>query len=195
VIVTAVVGGLSACSSEGPPVAEAEPTGAHDVQASPTPTYLDQVGPDGLIHGKTLTQLSGEVAYECLVDRGWVDLQFRDDGSISGETPEEQQDAYNSDWDACSAEAEAAYPFPEVTEKSLRERYDLEVENRECLMDAGYTISEPPSVDVWIDQVNGRSAGVWLPYGEVMASSTFDSTKLSALYEACPDPAMRVILP
>lgn len=190
----ATVGGVSACSGDDGSVAES-PVQAGEVQASPTPTYFDQVGPDGLIDGKTLSQLSGEIAYACISDRGWAQVQLNENGEISGLVPEEQQDAYSEDLDACWAEANARYPFPEVTEDSLRERYALEVETRECLIDEGYTIAEPPSVDVWIDQMNHLDENVWLPYGEIQFSSTFDSTKLPELYEKCPDPATRIIVP
>jgi len=193
-IMAAVVGGLSSCSSGTDSLAES-PLTASDVQASPTPTYLDQVDPDGLIDGKNLTQLTGELVYACLVDRGWAQVQLSDDGGVSANIPEDQSDAYNEDQDACNAEAGARYPFPQVTEKSLRERYALEVENRECLMGEGYTISEPPSVDVWIDQINGSSADVWLPYYEVLTSSDVNTGNLAALYEKCPDPAQRIYLP
>ncbi|MFC8596881.1 hypothetical protein [Isoptericola sp. NPDC057191] len=190
----AAAGGVSACSGGDGSVAES-PLQASEVQASPTPTSFDQVGPDGLIDGKTLSQLSGEIAYACITERGWAQVQLTDDGEISGLVPEEQQDAYSKDLDACWAEANARYPFPEVTEDSLRERYALEVETRSCLMDEGYTIAEPPSVDVWIDQMNHPDGDVWLPYAELQFSSTFDSTKLPELYEKCPDPAQRIYLP
>lgn len=167
--------------------------GSTQTPAEQTPSsYTDNVGPDGLINGKTISELSGEVAFECMQDLGWTSLVLGADG-FSGNVPEEQGARYDSDLVVCFAEAEAAYPPVPMSERAIRERYALEVEARFCLIELGYAISEPPSEQAWVEQFNGGEGELlWLPYAEVFAQANITQSEEAELKTACPDPASRV---
>lgn len=47
----------------------------------------------------------------------------------------------------------------------MRDRYQYLLQVRQCLMELGYTISEPPSVDAFIES---WATGPWSPYSDVV---------------------------
>lgn len=77
-----------------------------------------------------------------------------------------------------------------MSEEGNRERFAREVETRNCLIKQGYEISEPPSEQAWLEQINAGADGVWLPYWEVL-NTGITKTEEAALKEICPDPADR----
>ncbi|BDZ54712.1 hypothetical protein GCM10025870_17850 [Agromyces marinus] len=176
---------LAACVE----TASVEPARTHTPAAPATPdfSYLDDVGEDGLIEGKTYGQLVGPITYDCMVDNGWVDLVLDEDGSFGGTVPPEQREQYQADLEDCDAKAQLKYPMPETTEDDMRERYVFELETRKCLMAQGYPISEPPSVEKYIEQ--NQTGELWMPYSELPAS--LKQAEYKRLREVCPDPAYR----
>jgi hypothetical protein len=184
--------GLTGCAAQGPGRAgePSSPTASGSVAATP-PAYLDRVDSNGLIDGKNLAQLTGEMIFACMQEAGWSNLVLDADGSISGHVPVEQSAKYDADQAACQAKAAKAYPPAPMSDRAIRERYALEVQTRECLIGQGYDISEPPSEQTWVEQFSNSSKGLWLPYWEIFTQSKLNAGAVAALKVKCPDPGER----
>ena len=64
--------------------------------------------------------------------------------------------------------------------------YERMLDVRECLIAHGQEISEPPSMEVWIDQGPGQA---WNPYRDLMpgwSANPLPDDELIALFAACP---------
>ncbi|MCM3658579.1 hypothetical protein M3147_15085 [Agromyces mediolanus] len=166
---------LAACSG-GASTAEG---GSTESSGGADAGYLSEVDAEGLLGGRTVSQVLSQAMHECMVDAGWVNLTVADDGSMSGEIPAAQSDQYEEDFGECQAQVELNYPVPEMTESAIRERYAREVGTRDCLIAQGYSISDPPSEQVWVETFTSDPASLWLPYFEV-----FTQAQLSASDEA-----------
>lgn len=187
VLVTALV---SACSVG----AAASRGDAGDEPSTPGGgyAYLDQVDANGLIDGLTYSQFFGRKVFDCIVGEGWTTITLKEDGAYGGDVPEEQRDAYDASQDRCQEKVEAMFPTPVMSDRAIRERYGYELKTRQCLITQGYSISEPPSVEVWLEQFKNPQDGLWLPYAEVGAVGVGASQELRS---ACPDPADRFYQP
>jgi hypothetical protein len=177
---------LTGCTPQGPEGAsQPSPSALHP------PAYLDKIDSEGLIAGKTPMQLMGDLTFNCMQDAGWTNLVQDADGSFSGHVPPEQSDKYASDQAECQATVEKAYPTVQMSDRAIRERYALEVETRQCLIEHGFVISEPPSEQTWVEQFVNGGTGLWLPYWEVFNQSTTTAKDEAALKLDCPDPGDR----
>jgi hypothetical protein len=187
-----IVVGLTACTPQGAENASGSPVPVSTQGGAATPpAYLDRVDSNGLIDGKNLAQLTGEMIFACMQEAGWSNLILDADGSISGHVPVEQSAKYDADQAACQAKAAKAYPPAPMSERAIRERYALEVQTRECLIGQGYDISEPPSEQTWVEQFSNSSKGLWLPYWEIFIQSKLNAGAVAALKVKCPDPGER----
>lgn len=148
-----------------------------------------------MVDSLTYSQLAGRYRFACMQERGWTNLTLAPDGGVSGNVPPEQEDKYADDEAACSEATGAQYPVPPMTERAIRERYGYEVQTRECLVAAGYQISEPPSEDAWVAAFLSSADGLWLPYYEVYTQQPVGQAEESSLRERCPDPADRFYAP
>lgn len=187
-----IVVGLTACTRLGSENASESPTPVSTQQVAATPpAYLDKVDSNGLIDGKTLSQLTGELIFTCMRDAGWNNLVLGADGSVGGHVPPDQSAKYDADQSSCQAKALKAYPPVQMSDRAIRERYALELKTRECLIGQGYDISEPPSEQTWVEQFRDSAKGLWLPYWEVFNQSKLGPAAVAALQVKCPDPANR----
>lgn len=68
---------------------------------------------------------------------------------------------------------------------SPRESYDYQLFVAACLEEQGYSISEPPSFEVYAEE--WETGPSWYPYDEVvMGGGVDDAHELNELYEVCP---------
>lgn len=120
---------------------------------------------------------------ECMADRGWEVEDVTGDGGFSpGEIPNEQVDELNDATFACWAEADVR---PEYFTQSEWEAWHTGLmETTRCLEAEGYSISDPPSLQQFID-----SQGEWTPYGALLQSGAIQGFDLPALQEVCPEEA------
>ncbi|MCD1570799.1 hypothetical protein [Agromyces mediolanus] len=177
---------LAACSGQAsPPDERSDPSSAADYG------YLSEVDSEGLLGGRTVSQVLSQAMYDCMVDAGWVNLTVADDGSMSGEVPAAQSEQYDTDFAECQAQVDRNYPIPEMTDSAIRERYAREVEARDCLIAQGYSVSEPPSEQVWVETFTSDPASLWLPYFEVFTQAQLSASEEKQLKRACPDPGDR----
>jgi hypothetical protein len=99
----------------------------------------------------------------CLRDRGWS-ITPTDDGGWRIDVPNGQQGAYSSAREECIAELGPMPSTPVLTESDIRERYAYLVRARQCLIDLGYSITDPPTVERFLDT---WASGPWSPYIEL----------------------------
>jgi hypothetical protein len=107
---------------------------------------------------------------DCLQDAGW-DVTLDDQNGLSVGVTAAQREAFQAARDRCVASlGEPPTPAP-LSEQQIRARYDYLVEARQCLLRLGYTISEPPSVEQFLDTYVSSSAP-WSPYNELADETT-----------------------
>lgn len=103
---------------------------------------------------------------ECLRDRGWEVMlgnQAEGAGTFMITVTPDQEDAYRTDSEAC---AEPLGVFPPPTRRDLERQYEWLLGQRRCLIEAGYEIDEPPTLEWWLENYNNVETG-WDPVGDV----------------------------
>lgn len=108
---------------------------------------------------------------ECLEDKGFVaEVNLRDRSVAAG--PPEQSEAASQAIADCMQEATdqgvVAGP-PEISEENLRVWYAAYQITQRCLIEHGYPVVEPPSVDSYVEE-QGRN---WHPYDAVPEASMY----------------------
>jgi hypothetical protein len=118
----------------------------------------------------------------CLREAGWDAVVDPADGGIRLDSlTVEQRPAFQAAEAACWQEI-GLPPAPEpLSEVEIRDRYQYLLQARQCLMNLGYTISEPPSVDAFIANWSTRP---WTPYNEVADVATRE--QWAEANEKCP---------
>lgn len=116
---------------------------------------------------------------ECMEQAGF-EVDYSGGGGLKGpEMPPEQVQLWLEANQRCMEESGLLDPY---TESQLNELYDLEVENYECLLAAGYTPTAPPSrqqfIDAWETSQYSAIAGVAEAGGSALPQAT----------AACPPP-------
>lgn len=94
----------------------------------------------------------------CLQAKGY-DWEFRQEGSgfsISGgsglDASPEQQERERVDTQACVAKVDPARLIPpQLTASQLEEMYRYMLAQTACMRDAGYPVSDPPPLEVYLD--------------------------------------------
>jgi hypothetical protein len=110
-----------------------------------------------------------EAVSRCLRAAGWK-AEVGDDGdSMSVDVSGEQREAFIKAQSECEAQVGKPAPPAALGESEIRDRYAFLIEARKCLLDLGYAISEPPSVDTFIES---WATGPWSPYLEVADMTT-----------------------
>lgn len=130
---------------------------------------------------------AADVVYQCLVDKGW-DVTITWDGGIearSSDVPDAQVGRYEEDSAKCWAvidERVAAY-----TPAQIAEVYDMELATRECLIEQGLSVAEPPSEQTYIDTFHGER---WMAYGASDIDAVAgDQARWKEIATACPQPS------
>lgn len=124
---------------------------------------------------------------ECLAGKGFVATATADGGVRLGDVPEDQGEALNR----ASAECRLRYwPDPRQSTSTVPREpakalyaYLVDVASP-CVESEGYTVSEPPSKEVWVE-AKARGENAWSPYDRVIASDP-DPEEWDALVNACP---------
>lgn len=114
---------------------------------------------------------------ECVADHGFP-LTVTGDGTglLFQSVPPEQNQLAQAVLFACKAGLGLEKPTPPTVEQ-LEEIYAYMVAVAHCLEEEGYSVTSPPSVDVYID-----SQGYWNPYDDLPA----DLSELTRLNQVCP---------
>lgn len=101
----------------------------------------------------------------CLREAGWdaVVNESGDGFSVQSVTPD-QHSALESARIACDERVGPAPPPRQLSDGEIRERYQFLLRVRECLIGAGFDVSEPPSEDAFVDS---WAAGPWSPFSEI----------------------------
>ena len=118
----------------------------------------------------------------CLTDAGY-DVWIPPDGGVQAKVPEEQLSPLQVAGDACEAElGYANRPAPSVQELKALYRGLLALAG--CLGDAGYTISNIPSEQAFID------GAVFDPYGQILIppENAPSNEEYASLLDQCPMP-------
>ncbi|WP_230671708.1 hypothetical protein [Rathayibacter sp. Leaf248] len=116
-----------------------------------------------------------EAKASCLKERGWtIDLQ--DDGTIFADFPEEQVEAYQADSTACLKEA-GIDPDAPMTQDQYRAAFAWYEEIASCLLDAGWSVPDKPSYEVF---KTSYDTDPWIPWSEVPGEQIMDA------HSTCP---------
>lgn len=206
-LVAAVLGtclGLTACSGadEGP---SAEGTGTSE--SAPSESSADESPSGGSSESATDPGVGDpedpararlqrfEAQAECLTEQGFTSTASSDGVQTSVTT--DQTDAFEAASTLCQERVEAELgPDPAaavLTEEQLGERYDELLDVQECLAEAGYPVTEPPTRESWVaasvviqDVVGQAQPGeiheIDLPW------NPFDEVQSIEAMELCPIP-------
>lgn len=113
----------------------------------------------------------------CMASKGWTVERNGDDGIKAQFPPDQFEQATQDQQDCVDETGFGIAPLP-PSEQQLRALYDARVEQRQCLMDAGFAVSDPPSVEVFV-----QSGGAWSAFLVEISPDELDAQR-----EACPDP-------
>jgi len=95
--------------------------------------------------------------------------------------PADQVDAYNEQYWQCQRSL-GCPPSEPFDYSRLPELYEATVATKACLESLGYTISDPPSMEAWIESYD---TGPWLPHSELPPMSEEEWEKVNS---ECPQP-------
>lgn len=142
-------------------------------------------GPDQPRIASPLDQVEALLA--CIQDRGLavtLDTTLRNQPGIEYDNRVVDAAEYERTSEACKAELteQGVWPPAPVVDRAFLEGFytDL-VETKTCLEDEGYAISEPPSLDAFVES-EGRT---WHPYGDL---PPLGPEELDRLLGVCPQP-------
>jgi hypothetical protein len=131
--------------------------------------------------------------YNCMLDAGWQGVLGDEDNPTGGNeigfpaVPDEQRPALNAALSQCIADLgpmDTGFDDPTV----LRETYEWMMGQYDCLVDAGYSMPEPPSWTVFNDTYKSEGAVLWDPIGDAAESRpSTQSNSLAAAQAACPN--------
>jgi len=164
---------MAGCGSNAPASETAEPTFAS--QAGPTSAA--EPSPDGQfdVESYILAMVS------CLRDAGWdAEVVPPGDGIKVNSVAEGQGAAYREAFDVCNQRVGPAPTGRPPTEAELRDLYAQLLAVRDCLIAAGFEVSEPQSEDAFVEGYT--SGGSWDPYRDI------DTASFDRAIEACPQP-------
>jgi hypothetical protein len=90
--------------------------------------------------------------------------------------------------DAFDLCAEQLHDDSPLSDEQLRLQYDRALDTRDCLLARGYTISEPPTLETWLEQQRNPGPGDWVPFHQAIRQMRGDSAaaEYAATYAACP---------
>lgn len=118
----------------------------------------------------------------CMREAGFeVDVDERVPSfEAAADLPEDQVEAYNATFDQCRTRLGG--PPVDATALDLPALYEATVAAKTCLEQLGYRVSQPPSMEVWIDSYE---RGPWLPHSDLQGLSEAEWTRVN---EKCPQP-------
>ncbi|WP_199038009.1 hypothetical protein [Glycomyces salinus] len=128
---------------------------------------------------------AGEIMQDCMTEHGW-EVELNEFNEIESSHEEAQADQYQADLESCWAEHGFDKPPPPMDRDTAGEFFDLVVESAGCLEDLGYSISEPPGREDYIEALVSTNGAIWDPYADIVESTTpeeWDEARRS-----CPQP-------
>jgi hypothetical protein len=138
--------------------------------------------PPGVVRAGILERQ--ELILECMRRYGFDgEIQERSFGILS-DVPPEQFDRYLEVGEICRKEEFERYgltlgvPTPE----ELETEYRIKLYVRECMIQEGYPVSQPPSLDAFIESLGA----IWHPYDAFVESGGGGVFGFSKLEETCP---------
>ncbi|WP_401001111.1 hypothetical protein [Agromyces sp. GXQ0307] len=141
-------------------------------------------GAKALEEGLSLSPASNQV-YECLEEKGW-DVTLTWDGGIevsSATIPTAQRDLFDEDAEACWQPINDR--IQNMGADEISDVYQDELTTRECLIDLGFEVGEPPSKQEFIDTFQGLR---WSAYADSNVDASVDD-EWRETNIACPQPA------
>jgi hypothetical protein len=167
-------------------------SGAADGAADPTAPdhgveHRSDVEPLDPYPEHRLTGVWGEDVAMCMTELGW-DVSAHDDGGISGQFAEGQLEIYNEDRSRCEI-ATGHDPDQYASVEYLEKAFENLAEVAGCIQELGYTISESPSKQAWIEWAQQQAQDpqpyvMWNPHGEVADAN--GSAALAHALAECP---------
>lgn len=123
-----------------------------------------------------------EKIVSCLDRAGFPGVVTLSDGTTQANVPWDQQSAYDQAASTCLLEVcnVCGAPIPIAYWERL---YGLEIEAARCLADAGFEVSDPPTLAVYLDT---PLESKWSPHREIASVGRFVPSDVAV---ACPDPA------
>lgn len=148
------------------------------------PTFASQAGPTSAAEPAPDASFDVEsyilAMVGCLRDAGWdAEVVPPGDGIKVNSVTEGQGAAYREAFDVCNQRVGPAPTARLLTEAELRDLYALLLAVRDCLVAAGFEVSEPPSEDAFVESY--YLAGSWDPYRDIVIG-------WERAIEACPQP-------
>lgn len=115
----------------------------------------------------------------CLAESGFAATVDEPDLSVTVDVPEDQKNRYAEVSSACRNEMFDR--FQSLREPDPHQAYRAYLYIRECMIEAGYPVSNPPSEEAFVDNY-----GMWHPYDLVMADPFFTEEQFDELEATCP---------
>lgn len=128
---------------------------------------------------------AGEIMQQCMTDEGW-DVALNEFGEITSDHAADQVDEYGADLESCWAKHGFDKPPPPMDRTTAGEFFDLLVASATCLEDLGYSITEPPSREAYVDGLVADGAVIWDPYADIADLVTDE--EWDAARRSCPQP-------
>jgi hypothetical protein len=122
----------------------------------------------------------------CVEAHGFT-AELQPDGSVLVQSAPEQFEVFRQVMDECRRESLGLTgTVPPPTAEQVEQFYEDLIELSVCLEGQGYDISEPPSLDAFIE----GGVGSWDPIGEVLAIHDLSPSRLNQLNAVCPQPQL-----
>lgn len=156
------------------------PSPSPSVEPTVSPTSPVSAGPSPFAFTGSTEEYIAAVA-SCLRDAGW---NVETDGSVgfSADITGEQRPAFLAARSACGATLGEPAPVAPLSEADRRARYAYLLEARDCLINLGYTIGEPPTLDHFLDSY---ASGPWTPFSD-LADQTTSQAEWDQANRSCP---------
>lgn len=136
-------------------------------------------------YSSSIPQLRTErakAATACMAEQGFPGLEVSADGSVAGEIPTEQSDAYDTASIACYQQVCPTCGEP-LDAAAWERLYSLELVAAQCLDDAGLDVPAAPSLQTYLDSPEEER---WSPHRLLAQEISLADGDLA---ERCPDPS------
>ncbi|MEA9986008.1 hypothetical protein [Subtercola sp. RTI3] len=187
-VVLCALAGVSACSTvAGHP----EPTAAEQPVGQPAGQPATDQNPEAAQNPAAAQQLSdsplADALYRCIVARGW-NVKITPEGGIvagSDTIPKAQYELYLADTWSCNTEVKAQFPVDDNQKHLL---YAAEVAERTCLIRAGYSVPDPPTLQTFLDTYDSAPWSAMASSSLAAISQSMSDDAWAAINHACPQP-------
>ena len=134
----------------------------------------------GGVPGTPRQQLEADLFADCLADKGFKPVH--DGIAVGVRVPDEQRAVYEEAVAECGEFAESRLPPLEVL--TGEPYYDALTEVASCLTGLGYTVSDPPTLDTFLDSLSAGEPP-WNPYLD-LPFNLLSAAEWAKINEVCP---------